>query len=272
MEEWGGMFVTRVISAVIFAALFISAALLGKIWFLLFIGLVCTLGILEFASMAEKAGVQIHSRLLIAVALAFLIASYCGIMIGASFALAVIVLICTHLFDRFDNQPGIFARIGITIFGFSYIALPLALFVLLRQYPDGNGFNYVIAALAFTWANDICAYIFGSLFGKHKLAPRISPSKSIEGAVAGVLGTMAVGVLWALIFKAHMVPTILAAAVCALAALVGDLSESLLKRDVGIKDTGNLIPGHGGILDRFDSLFFVVPVFYLILGLTRALI
>ena len=269
MEGLDGMFVTRAISAVIFAAIFVLAALLGKIWFLLFIGLVCTLGILEFAAMAAKTGVQIHSRLLIGVALAFLIASYGRVMTTAYFALAVIILICAHFFD---HQPGIFTKIGVTIFGFSYIALPLALFVMLRQYSDGHGFAYVIGVLAFTWANDVCAYIFGSMFGRHRLAPKISPSKSIEGAVAGFLGSVAVGFLWAAVFKAHLPATILIAAVSAIAALVGDLAESMLKRDVGIKDTGNLIPGHGGILDRFDSMFFVVPVFYLILGLTRHLI
>lgn len=266
MEGLGGMFVTRVISAAIFAVVFVLAALLGKIWFLLFVGLVCTLGILEFVAMAAKTGVQIHSKLLIGVALAFLIASYSKVMIGAYFALAINILICVHFFD---HQPGIFTKIGTTIFGFSYIALPLALLVMLRQYPDGQGFAYVIGVLAFTWANDVCAYIFGSMLGRHKLAPRISPSKSIEGAVAGLLGTVAAGFLWAAVFKAHLPAALLIAAVSAIAALVGDLAESMLKRDIGIKDTGNIIPGHGGILDRFDSLFFVVPVFYLILGLTR---
>lgn len=265
------MFITRAISAIIFAVIFVMAALLGKIWFLLFIGLVCTLGILEFVAMADKTGVQIHSGLLIGVGLAFLIASYLpfakGLMV-AFFALAVIVLICAHFFG---GQHGVFVRIGVTIFGFSYIALPLALLVMLRQYTDGRGFAYVIGALAFTWANDVCAYLFGSMFGRHKLAPKISPSKSIEGAVAGLLGSVAVAFLWAAIFKANLPAAILIAAISAIASQVGDLAESMLKRDIGIKDTGNIIPGHGGILDRFDSLFFVVPLFYLVLGLAERL-
>lgn len=265
------MFITRAISAVIFAAIFVLAALLGKIWFLLFIGLVCTLGLLEFVAMADKTGIQIHSGLLIGVGLAFLIASYLPFakgLIAVFFALGVIVLIGAHLFGE---MHGVFTKIGVTIFGFSYIALPLALLVMLRQYPDGRGFAYVIGALAFTWANDVCAYLFGSMFGKHKLAPKISPSKSIEGAVAGLLGTMAVAFLWAAIFKANLPAAILIAAISAIASQAGDLAESMFKRDIGIKDTGNIIPGHGGILDRFDSLFFVVPLFYLVLGLAERL-
>lgn len=257
------MLITRTISAVIFAIVFLLAAWLGKIWFLLFIGLVCTLAILEFAQMADKTGVQIHSGLLIGVSLAFLIISYLpfavGLM-GAFIALAVLVLIGAHFLD---GRHGAFTKIGITVFGFAYIALPLALLIMLREYPDGRGLVYVIGVLVFTWASDVCAYLFGSLLGKHKLAPKISPSKSIEGAVAGLLGAVAVAFLWAAIFKANLPAAILIATVSAIASQIGDLAESMLKRDIGIKDTGNLIPGHGGILDRFDSLLFVVPLFYL---------
>ena len=120
-----------------------------------------------------------------------------------------------------------------------------------------------------SWGCDTCAYCAGMLFGKHKMAPVLSPKKSVEGAVGGVAGAVLLGVIFAAVTKG---PAAEYAAICgagALISMVGDLAASAVKRNMEIKDYGKLIPGHGGILDRFDSVIFTAPViYYLALVLT----
>ncbi len=141
----------------------------------------------------------------------------------------------------------------------AYIALPaLAGCVYLLEPYD---WKYVLIAVVLIWVNDIGAYLIGSSWGKHKIAPSISPGKSIEGTVGGALMTFLGGYL---LFQ--WIKDIPASYVIGLslltppAALAGDLWESVLKRNAGVKDSGNLLPGHGGILDRYDSLLFVLPI------------
>lgn len=142
--------------------------------------------------------------------------------------------------------------------------------VMLRELPASQGADpllgaqMVFYATLVTWATDSGAYLAGVSLGRHPLLPRVSPSKTWEGAVGGLVGATLVGWLCARGFAVFMTP--LAGAtlglVVGLAAQLGDLVESLLKRDAGTKDSAELIPGHGGILDRFDSLLFTVPVTY----------
>ncbi len=112
------------------------------------------------------------------------------------------------------------------------------------------------------WGCDTCAYCVGSLIGKHKMAPVLSPKKSVEGAVGGVVGAAILGLLYALFTKGPVGSYIIISAVAALISMVGDLAASAIKRNMEIKDYGKLIPGHGGILDRFDSIIFTAPVIY----------
>ena len=127
--------------------------------------------------------------------------------------------------------------------------------------------------IAVTWATDTGAYAFGRMFGKHKLIPSVSPSKTVEGAVGGlVVATLGTWLYVTFLLKpfAHLSLTSMGIVVLAVAVgivgQIGDLAESLLKRDAGVKDSSKLLPGHGGILDRFDSLLFVLPVAYLLLS------
>ena len=120
-----------------------------------------------------------------------------------------------------------------------------------------------------SWGCDTCAYCVGMLIGKHKMAPVLSPKKSVEGAVGGVAGAVLLGVIYAAATKGPMAEYALICGVGALISMVGDLAASAIKRNMGIKDYGKLIPGHGGILDRFDSVIFTAPViYYLTLALT----
>jgi phosphatidate cytidylyltransferase len=151
---------------------------------------------------------------------------------------------------------------AVVVFGALYIGFTLAHLVLVRSLDDGV--VLVLVLLVSVWASDVLAYFVGSLIGSHKLAPRISPNKSWEGFIAGLMGTVAVWLALPLVIDAPPRTEFLLAigVAVAVAALNGDLFESRIKREVGVKDSGQLLPGHGGMLDRIDSLLLVSLVAY----------
>ena len=151
---------------------------------------------------------------------------------------------------------------AVVVFGALYIGFALAHLVLVRSLEDGV--MLVLVLLVSVWASDVLAYFVGSLIGSHKLAPRISPNKSWEGFIAGLMGTVAVWLALPLVVDvAPRTEFLLVIGVAvAVAALTGDLFESRIKREVGVKDSGQLLPGHGGMLDRIDSLLLVSLVAY----------
>lgn len=162
--------------------------------------------------------------------------------------------------------------VSTTVFGAGYASL-VAFALYLRHLPDGgrdalHGSAILFAPVLLTWASDTFAYFGGRAMGKRKLIPRVSPGKTVEGALSAVIGTVAVGAAYAFFLERFVtwVPTPLEGAVLGLlvsvAAQTGDLAESAWKRDVGVKDSGTLLPGHGGALDRFDSLLFTLPLGY----------
>lgn len=157
-------------------------------------------------------------------------------------------------------------------FAFVYVGVMLSYVYLIRDMK--HGLILVLLIFVSSWGNDTCAYLVGRAIGKHKMSPILSPKKSIEGLIGGIVGAGILGVVFGLIYNhfmqvAHSVWTFaLIGAVCALPAVIGDLAASAIKRNNDIKDYGKLIPGHGGILDRFDSIIFTAPImYYLILYL-----
>lgn len=161
--------------------------------------------------------------------------------------------------------------VAVTVFGAGYAAL-LGFGLFLRHLPGVDDPVHagalLLAPVLLTWVSDSFAYFGGRALGRHKLIPRVSPGKTVEGAVSAVIGTLAAGVAYSF-FLARFdtyVPSLAQGALFGLlvsvAAQAGDLAESLWKRDVGVKDSGTLLPGHGGALDRFDSLLFTLPLGY----------
>jgi len=147
--------------------------------------------------------------------------------------------------------------------GLVYISLPLSYFILLFHAPLGRW--WILFFLTVIWCNDSFAYVFGKALGRHKLCPSISPGKTIEGAVGG----LASGIVAALVFNAMAPLTgyggiVVIALVTGVLGIAGDLSESVIKRGAGVKDSGTIVPGHGGILDRIDSMFFSLPAIYML--------
>lgn len=176
----------------------------------------------------------------------------------------LVLLMCVYVFTYPKYQA---EQTMAAMFGILYVAVMLS-YIYKTRNLEGGVWLVVLIFLS-SWGNDTCAYCVGRLIGKHKMAPVLSPKKSVEGAVGGVAGAALLGAVYAMII-AGINPAqghtpwmyALICAVGALISMVGDLAASAIKRNKGIKDYGTLIPGHGGILDRFDSVIFTAPFIY----------
>jgi phosphatidate cytidylyltransferase len=200
-----------------------------------------------------------------------------GIALAA--ALAPFIFL-TAAMRRPDLSTGYPAAAAST-FAFAYIAIPMALLVEIRRQPAGA--IWVIFTLLCVWAGDIFAYFVGKSLGRHRMSPEVSPKKTWEGAIASILASVIIGALWfqhapqlsAALLRVGLIdrrdgifgleqpslwPIIILSAVVNIAAQLGDLVESLIKRGAGVKDSGSILPGHGGMLDRIDAMLFAVPV------------
>lgn len=181
--------------------------------------------------------------------------------------LYLLILISSAIFIKRED---ILHGIIYSGFGQMYVTMPLSLLMFMSYYfptqLGGDGYHYalVLAIFVFIWVNDTAAYFFGSLLGKRKLMEHISPKKSVEGFIAGILFTIIASLVFARIYEDYTVVFWIGfATIIALFGTLGDLFESLIKRTSSVKDSGNLIPGHGGILDRIDSLLVAIPAIYL---------
>ncbi|MCF8024812.1 MAG: phosphatidate cytidylyltransferase [Desulfobacteraceae bacterium] len=182
---------------------------------------------------------------------AMILLMFSGFLLGALFSMPV-----------YRSVPNIMETVTRQAQGLVYVFLPLAMLVLIRARPDGVTWIFFIVIIVFI--GDAGAFYAGTYLGKHKLAPAISPSKSVEGS----LGGLTANILVAIVFKTLLLPglstafTVVFAVALGIAGQIGDLFESELKRRAGIKDSGDILPGHGGMLDRIDALLFAVPVAY----------
>ena len=170
-------------------------------------------------------------------------------------ALMVLMSIYVFTFPKYGTE-----QITVAFFGIFYLGIMLSYLYQVRAMVDGKYLVWLI--FLSSWGCDTCAYCAGMLLGKHRLAPVLSPKKSVEGAVGGVVGAILLGIIYAAATKGGMVEYAIICGVGALISMVGDLAASAIKRNQGIKDYGKLIPGHGGILDRFDSVIFTAPIIY----------
>jgi phosphatidate cytidylyltransferase len=200
-----------------------------------------------------------------------------GIAVATALAPFVFLTVAMRRADLKSSYPAAAA----STFAFAYIAIPMALLVAIRQQPAGA--IWTIFTLLAVWAGDIFAYFVGKSIGRHHMSPEISPKKTWEGAVASIVASMIIGTLWIQYAPAisssllriglidrrdgmfgleqpQLWPIILLSALVNIAAQLGDLLESLIKRGAGVKDSGTILPGHGGMLDRIDAMLFAVPI------------
>lgn len=169
----------------------------------------------------------------------------------------VSILLPIELYRK-KNTP--IPNIGTTILGWLYLAVPFSLVIQISFHEEG--FFLLTGLFLIVWMNDTFAYLTGRVIGKTKLFERISPKKTWEGTIGGIFFSILTALIYAYFTEMSYLFFILAAPIIATASIFGDLFESLLKRSVGIKDSGTLLPGHGGILDRFDAVIFAIPFFY----------
>lgn len=167
-------------------------------------------------------------------------------------AIAFIALFLEVMRRQVSSESDALASVGATVGGIAYIVLPWTFMMLIRAREHGAMF--LLTLFFCTWCCDVAAYFTGSHFGKTPLCSQVSPHKTWEGFAGGAAASFMCGGLLALIFSFPPLPLLLLGLLCGVAGQLGDLGESVLKREAGVKDTGNIIPGHGGMLDRFDSI------------------
>jgi phosphatidate cytidylyltransferase len=260
----------RVASGLLFVPLLILLAWVGGLAFVSFVALEVVLGLLEFYRMMRDKGLQPYPALGLPAGLGVVWVAFRPHTSHADFFATAALILTMGLGLRRPDLKGRIEGIAVTLFGVLYVGWLSAHLVLLRELPwragtaYAEGASYVLLAFFITWSCDTGAYSVGRLLGRTRPWSRISPRKSLEGAVGG-LGTAVIAAFVARAWFAPYLRTVDAAVLGLLTGLfaqVGDLVESLLKRDTRQGDSSDIIPGHGGILDRFDSLYFGAPLVY----------
>lgn len=255
------MFKTRLISGIVLVIIALATIISGS-WILFFTLLAVSLiGMRELYKVMKVSDEHVTVLELVGYLGAVLYYIAMKADFGNYGTMAIIISMILILFVYVFGYPKYHAeQVMAAFFGVVYVAVMLSFIYLTRSRPDGKFLVWLIFLCS--WGCDTCAYCVGMLIGKHKMAPVLSPKKSIEGAVGGVAGAALLGVIYAAATQGKMAEYALICAVGALISMVGDLAASAIKRNQNIKDYGKLIPGHGGILDRFDSVIITAPVIY----------
>ena len=262
----------RIISAIIGIPLILGAVYLGGPWYALLVGLLSLLGVHEYLNMNRTGGYNLPATGLY-LGVSLIVGTALTGRLDLIYPVLTAVFITLNLGLLAGYKKGSFLESALSLWGIIYLGGLGGYLILIRLLPRGIAATGIL--LLNVWGYDICAYFAGIKWGSHKLAPLISPQKSVEGALAGSLAAVILSVAAALLFPLQLAP--LKAGSAAVFALgvslfsqLGDLLESALKRQTAVKDSGNLIPGHGGVLDRFDSLWLAAPfAFYFFLYIYR---
>lgn len=255
----------RVITAIVALIIFIPIIIAGGFWIELAAAVLAVVAMHEFYEMKEKHHQRHWEEIMATLACLSLVLPWedwfpllpSNVMLYYIF---VILLMAMTVFDKKDFN---IEALGFPVFTSLYVGMGFHYFVVARF----NSLVVLLFALFIVWSTDIGAYMIGRKLGRHKLAPKVSPNKTIEGAVGGIVCAVVVTLLYMWKFGDYFpyspVVMVILAIFFSIAGQLGDLVESAYKRYFGVKDSGKILPGHGGILDRFDSLLFVFPVMYL---------
>lgn len=251
------MFVQRVITAVIGIPILLFGLYFGGILWSLIVFCLVAVGLLEYARMG---GSGLYLDYLLVSGLSFFFLTY-GKLDGTHLLLWLVFQLFYYMlrasFSGMHNFSSAFNILGVL-----YVAVPFSFLVIVREQ---YGLLWTVFGMVVTWLTDTGAYFGGLRYGKRKLAVKISPKKTIEGSISGLVVSLVGSIIFALIFGQSVFKLALMALVLSLSAQLGDLVESALKRERAVKDSGSILPGHGGILDRFDSLAFVFPMLFTLL-------
>lgn len=261
----------RIIVSVFAIPVIIAAAYFGEVYFFLLTLLIALAAFYEFSSLVKNKGVSANLLLGLLAIILLMINQYYVFIDFFSFVLLIVFV--SLLWELFRNKDSAILNIGVTLLGIFYIGLFAAALIGIREFYPRIGEIYlrggylIISVFASIWICDSAAYYGGTALGKHKLFQRVSPKKSWEGAVFGFLFAVLTMVL-AKIILLDFISWSTAIAIGIITGVfgqIGDLIESLIKRDAGIKDSSGIIPGHGGVFDRFDSILYTAPIILLYL-------
>ena len=268
----------RTASGVVLLGIVLAAAFTGYCGFSALLMLITIVGVWEFYQLAMAKGVVPQRCMGLIASLLLFGASYCALesvvggrgvgMLGFALALLLVTVIALIFFvEVFRNKENPLLNIATTIMGVAYVALPMSLMLFIPELLSPGVWNpwIFLFYLFLVWGNDVFAYLVGISIGRHKMSPRLSPKKSWEGFFGGILGSLAMGAFGAFVVEGSYIMWIGLAFVVSLSSVLGDLVESMFKRDAGVKDSGNFIPGHGGMLDRFDAFILSAPMAFLYL-------
>ncbi len=253
----------------------IGAVCINRYVAAVYFAVIIALGLWEFITISRPRGIKMNPIFIYFTSLFVYLAVFlqsCGekdnamLFLILSF-LSFISLLISSLYIKKTPKP--FTITAYSLTAILYITLPLSFANLLFAMNDKLGFNVLLSVFIFAWCNDTFAYLIGSRLGQNPLFKRHSPKKSWEGFIGGVLMTIVAGVVMYFIFDGKFYVWVLMALVTSVVGTFGDLFESMLKRQMGVKDSGNILPGHGGILDRFDILLFVLPAIWVVLKLVE---
>lgn len=268
----------RILTAVIAVPILYVIFRIGGVIYLLFILALILIGQIEYQKLLRSRNLPNERVSGIAFSLLLAVSAFMGYFyFMMTFTGAVVLILILELWKL--KEGGTIPRAGATLFGIIYLGWLLSHAILLRnigaiggirefsgtyQGLKDPGFFYIFFTVACTFLNDTGAYFTGLKIGKRKLAPAISPGKTVEGTIGGIIACILTGIIVNYGFGSPLNSdwTILFSVLIALSAIFGDLVESAIKRGAGLKDSGYIVPGHGGVLDRFDSLIFVFPVSY----------
>ncbi|MDB5255742.1 MAG: phosphatidate cytidylyltransferase [Chitinophagaceae bacterium] len=264
----------RIIFGLIGAALVVTGVFYSEWTFLLLFGLICGISLTEFFHLLHLSKMHLNRMFAVVTGVLLFLLNYLvqnNTLPSNYYYLVIAFVFLLFLIELFQTNHNPFYRIANTFLGILYIALPLSLFSSTAFIHGSYDAGIVMGILLLLWANDIGGYIGGVSFGKHKLFERVSPKKTWEGSTGGAL--FSIGIAWVC---AYFFPSILLkdwiilSLIIVVFGSIGDLVESLFKRSLAVKDSGNLIPGHGGFLDRFDGLFIASPFLIVYLKLFAA--
>lgn len=266
--------IIRTASGAVMLVVLLGAILASKWSFMALMAAIAVGGMWEFYRFCEKAGYQPMKWLGIFVGITIFVTSFAAslfldtevdgmgaIILMVTLPLLVLAMPIMAICELYRKSSTPIANIATSILGAIYAAFPMSLMLIIPLLLGNGVWNpwIVIFYVFIIWANDVFAYLFGITLGKHRLFERISPKKSWEGFFGGLLGAMGMGYAASIVVEGNAIVWIGLALVAAISGVLGDLIESMFKRSIDIKDSGNIIPGHGGWLDRFDALIISAP-------------
>ena len=265
-------FHTRTVWGFIFVSAILSAVLLSSYTFVLIFLTLSVFVLREFYSLCHKAGFspQIYPGLF-AGAIIFVLSYFVAekTIPSKAFCFLLPLIYALPVYELFRKKKNPLANIALTEFGIIYVSIPFAMlnFLVFKESEGIVTYNYklLISLFVFVWASDSGAYFFGVRFGRHRLFKRISPKKSWEGLIGGVFTAICAAAILTFVFPEYNFVLLgVMAIIVVISGTFGDLVESMIKRSISVKDSGRFMPGHGGLLDRFDSILLASPVIFFV--------